>query len=108
MTALPVLPAAAQRDLGRCGRCLISTEHRDLARPIKIEIAGDGLPDSSCNIRPTDAVPVDSSRGDELPVCRVATARWSLVSPFPNMPFCRRIQAPSALSVSSVVAGSID
>ena len=50
MTALPVLPAAAQRDPGRCGRCVISTEHRDLARPIKIEVAGDGLPDSSCNI----------------------------------------------------------
>jgi len=79
MTALPVLPAAAQRDLGRCGRFVISTEHRDLARPIKIEIAGDGLPDSSCNVHPTDAV--DSSRGDKLPVCRVAPARSSLVSP---------------------------
>lgn len=50
MTALPVLPAPAQRDLGSCGRWVITTEHRDLARPIKIEVAGDGLPDSSCNI----------------------------------------------------------
>ena len=67
-----------------CGRFVVAGEHRDLLGLFEIEIEGDNLPGPSWNIRPTDTVSVviDSVRGDELPVRRVAAARWSLTPSF--------------------------
>jgi len=67
-----------------CGRFVVAGEHRDLLGLFEIEIEGDNLPGPSWNIRPTDSVSVviDSVRGDELPVRRIAAARWSLTPSF--------------------------
>ena len=77
-----------------CGRFVVAGERRDLLGLFEIEIEGDGIPGPSWNIRPTDQIPVviDSVRGDELPVRRLAVARWSLTpsssptlaTPFPT------------------------
>lgn len=63
-----------------CGRFVVAGEHRDLVGLFEIELEGENLPHRSWNIRPTDqiAVVIDSMKGDEPPIRRLESARWSL------------------------------
>lgn len=63
-----------------CGRFVVAGERGDLLALFEIEIEGENLPEPSWNIRPTDQIPVviDSVKGDETPVRRLASARWAL------------------------------
>ncbi|WP_344297336.1 SOS response-associated peptidase [Agromyces neolithicus] len=66
-----------------CGRFVISDTTPDLVRIFDVDTVGEGLPEPSWNVRPTDPIPVVLESKKEGPVVRrLEAARWSLVPSF--------------------------
>lgn len=66
-----------------CGRFVISDTAPDLVALFDIDTVGEGLPEPSWNVRPTEQIPVVIESNQEGPVVRrLEAARWSLVPSF--------------------------
>jgi len=63
-----------------CGRFVVASSGSDLVGVLRVDLVGDGLPEPSYNVAPTDrvAIVLDSAK-TEPPTRRLEAARWGLV-----------------------------
>ncbi|TFD48137.1 MULTISPECIES: SOS response-associated peptidase [Cryobacterium] len=66
-----------------CGRFVITDTAEDLAAMFDVEHVGEGIPDPSWNVKPTEQIPIVLESVKDGPVVRrLESARWSLVPSF--------------------------